>query len=90
MRRAWCKVVYEADEHLTDFHVAIDKAYRPPRKRMGIPRPPKPRGNVGRRLQERAIQARSRSTRCRPESHQAIEMFATTCVWEERRKAYRL
>ena len=76
------KVVYEAEEHLTDFHVAVDKAYRPPKKRFGIPRPPKPRGDVGKAFRAAPFKLEAQYGLA-PESHQPMEMFATTCVWEE-------
>jgi xanthine dehydrogenase YagR molybdenum-binding subunit len=75
------EVGYETSEHLTDFHVAVDKAYRPPRKRMGIPRPPKPRGDARAAFKSAPFKLEAQYL-LPAESHQAMEMFATTCVWD--------
>ena len=67
--------------HGTDLEAARATAYRPPSKRLGIPRPPKPRGDV-----EGAFAAAPHKIEARyrlpAEIHNPMELYATTCVWE--------
>jgi xanthine dehydrogenase YagR molybdenum-binding subunit len=74
-------VSYEEEAHLTDFHQAVDKAYRPPRKRFGIPRPPKPRGDAASAFRDAPFHLEVQYAMA-PEHHNPMEMFGTTCVWE--------
>jgi len=78
---ALVEVAYEEAPHLTDFHQAIDKAYRPPRKRFGVPRPPRPRGDAAKAFREAPIRLEVQYALA-PEHHNPLEMFGTTCIWE--------
>ena len=78
---ALVEVTYEEAPHLTDFHQAVNKAYRPPRKRAGIPRPPKPRGDAASAFRDAPIRLEMQYAMA-PEHHNPMEMFGTTCVWE--------
>ncbi len=68
-------------EHGTDLEAARPKAYRPPSKRFGIPRPPKPRGDAEAAFASapHKIEARYRLA---ADYHNPMELFATTCVWD--------
>jgi xanthine dehydrogenase YagR molybdenum-binding subunit len=74
-------VVYEAAEPVTDFRIARGDAYRPPRKRFGIPRPPRPRGNPGGAFREAPVHLEVQYEMA-PEYHNPMELYGTTAVWE--------
>ncbi len=78
---ALVEVTYEQAAHRTDLHQEVDNAYRPPRKRFGVPRPPKPRGDVDKAFAAEPFKLRARYG-LPPQHHNPMEMFATTCVWE--------
>jgi xanthine dehydrogenase YagR molybdenum-binding subunit len=71
----------QGGEHGTELEAARARAYRPPHKRLGIPRPAKPRGDVEAALARapHKIEARYRLP---AEYHQPMELYATTSVWE--------
>jgi xanthine dehydrogenase YagR molybdenum-binding subunit len=78
---ALVEVSYESAPHFTDLHQAADKAYRPPSKRFGVPRPPKPRGNAAAAFKAAPYRVEVKYALA-PEHHNPMELFGTTCVWE--------
>ena len=79
---ALVRVEYRRDEgHGTDLEAACPRAYRPPHKRLGIPRPPKPRGDAEAAFARAAHKIEARY-RLAAEYHQPMELYGTTCVFE--------
>ncbi len=76
---ALVQVACEAASHLTDFRQGVAKAYRPPKARSGIPRPPKPRGNAAAAFKAAPVKVEAQYVLA-PEIHNPMEMFATTCL----------
>jgi xanthine dehydrogenase YagR molybdenum-binding subunit len=75
------EITYEEAAHVTDFRQAAGTAYRPPRKRSGVPRPPRARGDAAAAFRDAPFRLEVQYAMA-PEYHNPIEMFGTTCVWE--------
>lgn len=77
---ALVQVHYQAEPSETCFQDRLDTAYVPPKKRSGITPPPKPRGDFAAAY---AVAAEQMSAQYSVafEHHNAMEPFATTCVW---------
>jgi len=76
---------YERDGHCTDLDLARAKSYDPPRKRSGIPPPPKPRGDADKAFAAAPYKVRQ-EYKIGSHHHNPMELFATTCVWESKAK----
>jgi xanthine dehydrogenase YagR molybdenum-binding subunit len=74
--------VYEVDEHCTELERRRSESYVPPEKRSGIPPPPDPRGDAEKAFADAPVKI-SRDYRVNAEHHNPMEMFGTTCVYEE-------
>jgi xanthine dehydrogenase YagR molybdenum-binding subunit len=72
------RVEYERAAHATDLEEKRAEAYRP-KKREGIPQPPKPRGNADKTYAKAAVQLEA-EYRTPVEHHNPMEAFATTVV----------
>lgn len=72
---------YRRETHASELEAERPRAYRPPRKRLAIPRPPKARGDAVGAFQRapHKVDARYQMS---AEYHQPMEPFSTTCVWE--------
>jgi xanthine dehydrogenase YagR molybdenum-binding subunit len=74
------RVEYKHERHETNLHVKRDEGYDPPEERDGMG-PAKPRGNTQRAFANAAVRHEAEYTH--PiEHHNAMELFATTAVWE--------
>jgi len=73
---------YDVDEFCTELEVKRAEAYDPPEKRSGIPPPPDPRGDAEDAF-DRATHRVSAEYRINAEHHNPMELFGTTCVFEE-------
>lgn len=76
------RVEYEQWPHSTDLQAKREDAYEPPKKRSGIPPPPKPRGDSAGAL-EAAPRKLERQYVVAAEHHNPMEMHATTVAWED-------
>ena len=77
---ALVQVRYSNRPHVTDFEEETANAYRPPKKRLGIADPPKPRGDFEAAFDASPVQlVADYSTPA--EHHNPMEPFATTCIW---------
>ena len=74
-------VRYANRPHATDLEAQVVHAYRPPKKRLGIPDPPKPRGNFEAAFDASPVQLVARY-HTPAEHHNPMEPFATTCIWQ--------
>ncbi|WP_247789657.1 xanthine dehydrogenase family protein molybdopterin-binding subunit [Bradyrhizobium sp. 155] len=72
---------YDVERHHTDLTSRLDKAYRPLIPRLGIPRPPKPRGDADAAFDAAPIKVEATFSHAK-EHHNPMEMFATTAAWE--------
>lgn len=75
-------ITYEADPHCTELARKRNEAYVPPEKRSGIPPPPDPRGAAEQAYADAPVKI-SRDYRINPEHHNPMEMFGSTCVYEQ-------
>jgi len=75
-------VLYEVGEPNTDLRAASDAAYVPKQKRQGIQPPPKPRGDAEAAFAAAAMKVEAEYTQP-SEHHNPIELFATTCVYDD-------
>lgn len=74
------RVEYQREQHETDLRVRRDRSYEPPEERDGMG-PVKPRGDAKRAFANAAV--RHEAEYALPiEHHNAMELFATTTVWE--------
>lgn len=72
---------YAVDQHCTELEKKRSEAYVPPEKRSGVPPPPDPRGEAEEAFSRAPVKI-SRDYRLKPEHHNPMEMFASTCVFE--------
>lgn len=79
---ALVRVDYERTEHRTSLAAARPHAYVPPKKRVGIAPPPEERGDFDEAYASSAVKAEC-SYRFSAEHHNPMELFATTCVYED-------
>ncbi len=77
---ALVRVRYANRPHATDLEEEAAHAYRPPKKRLGIPDPPKPRGDFEAAFDASAVQLMA-DYHTPAEHHNPMEPFATTCIW---------
>lgn len=75
------RVEYEAEPHETDLNEKREEAYEPKKNRSDIPSPAKPRGNAERAFERAAVQHDAEYA-LPIEHHNAMELFASTVVWE--------
>jgi len=75
------RVEVEREAHATDLESAGKQAYRP-KKRSGIDRPPRPRGDADKAFARAAVQLDA-ELRVPVEHHNPMEPFATTVVRDE-------
>lgn len=68
----------DPDTNLADH---LQDSYVPPRKRSGLPRPPKPRGEPEKAFEEAEFKI-SADYVSESEHHNPMEMFATSVLWE--------
>jgi xanthine dehydrogenase YagR molybdenum-binding subunit len=73
---------YDVFPHHTELESKRNEAYDPPSKRSGIPPPPEPKGNPDAAFSY-APHRLSRDYRVNAEHHNPMELFATTCVYQE-------
>lgn len=73
---------YDIDEFCTELEVRRAEAYDPPKKRSGIPPPPEPRGDADDAF-DRATHRIASEYRINAEHHNPMELFGTTCVYED-------
>lgn len=74
-------VSYDVEEHRTNLAREYPNSYDPPKKRTGIPPAPKPRGDAEKAFAEAAFKI-SRDFRMEGAHHNAMELFASTVLWE--------
>ena len=74
------RVDYERQPHQTSLDRARNESYEPPKKRMGIAPPPKPRGDAVKAFAEAPIRVSAEYT-IATEHHNPMEPHATTVVW---------
>ena len=79
---ALLEIAYAAEPHCTDLDEASRRAYKPPKKRMGIAPPPKPRGDFGNAFADAPVKFEA-EYRTAIEHHNPMEPFATTCIWQK-------
>ena len=77
---ALVKVDYASEPHLTDLDRARADAYIPPKQRSGISPPTKPVGHFASAFAASPVTIAA-DYRVPFEHHNAMELFATTCVW---------
>jgi xanthine dehydrogenase YagR molybdenum-binding subunit len=75
------RVTYKPEQHETDLEKVREKAYVPPKKRSGIPPPPKPRGDAETAFDDSPFKVEG-DYRIAIEHHNPMEPHATTVVWE--------
>ncbi len=75
------RVEYERAGHATDLEEQRAEAYAP-RPRLGIPPPPKRRGDADQAFAKAAVQVEA-EYRVPVEHHNPMELFGTTVVWDE-------
>ena len=75
------RVEYEAATHETDLRLVRAKSYVPPKKRSGITRPPKPRGDAMKAYSEAPVRVWGEYG-IPTEHHNPMEPHASTVVWE--------
>lgn len=75
------RVAYERHPHETDLSRARNESYEPPKKRIGIAPPPKPRGDAVKAFSEAAVRVGGEYT-IATEHHNPMEPHATTVIWE--------
>jgi xanthine dehydrogenase YagR molybdenum-binding subunit len=75
------RIDYSIEVHETDLTVARENAYKPPKKRSGIPAPSKARGDAAGAFESAAVK-HSAEYRHSIEHHNPMEMHASTVVWE--------
>jgi xanthine dehydrogenase YagR molybdenum-binding subunit len=75
------KVAYEQHSHETDLGRARSDSYVPPKKRLGIAPPPKPRGDAVKAFGEAPVRVGGEYT-IAAEYHNPMEPHATTVIWE--------
>ncbi|MEO8250686.1 MAG: molybdopterin cofactor-binding domain-containing protein, partial [Burkholderiales bacterium] len=78
---ALVRVAYAAEPHCTDLHEAKAGSYKPPKKRLGIAPPPKPRGDFAEAFVDAPVKFEA-EYRMPIEHHNPMEPFASTCVWQ--------
>lgn len=74
-------VDYDDGHPDTDLSAHVQDSYVPPKKRSGLPRPPKPRGEPEKAFEEAAFKI-SADYLSESEHHNPMEMFATSVLWE--------
>ena len=75
------RISYEQHPHETDLSRARHDSYEPPRKRMGIAPPPKPRGDAVKAFGEAPVRVSAEYT-IATEHHNPMEPHATTVIWD--------
>ncbi|WP_324134750.1 xanthine dehydrogenase family protein molybdopterin-binding subunit [Bosea sp. (in: a-proteobacteria)] len=75
------RVSYEQHPHETDLSRARHDSYEPPKKRMGIAPPPKPRGDAVKAFGEAPVRVSGEYT-IATEHHNPMEPHATTVIWD--------
>ncbi|MET0746981.1 MAG: xanthine dehydrogenase family protein molybdopterin-binding subunit, partial [Rhizobium sp.] len=75
-------VSYDAAAPHTDLATEYANSYVPPKKRSGIPPPPKPRGEAEKAFADAAFKV-SRDFYMDGEHHNPMELFASTVLWEK-------
>lgn len=75
------QVAYEQHPHETDLSRARIDSYEPPKKRMGIASPPKPRGDAVKAFSVAPVRISGEYT-IAAEHHNPMEPHATTVIWE--------
>jgi xanthine dehydrogenase YagR molybdenum-binding subunit len=78
------RVRYQAEPHETDLWRKSPDPYEPGRKRTGIKRPAKSRGDAERAFEASPVKVRA-EYRVPIEHHNPLELQATTAVWEDGR-----
>lgn len=74
------RVEYQPEAHATDLREKREQGYEPPKKRGGMA-PPEPRGDAEGAYASAAVQHEAEYTH--PiEHHNAMELFASTAMWE--------
>lgn len=76
------QIQYELNGHCTDLESRLSESYVPPKKRSGIPPPPDPRGEPDEAFAKAAVKI-SADYRVKAEHHNPMELFGTTCIFEE-------
>jgi len=76
------RVEYEVEAFCTDLELARADSYVSPKKRSGIPPPPSPRGDADAAFSTAPFKVRQ-EYRVATEHHNPMELFGTTCVWED-------
>ncbi len=79
------RIDYEQYPHETDLGRARDDSYVPPRRRLGIAPPPKPRGDAVKAFGEAPVRV-SGEYKIAAEHHNPMEPHATTVIWEGKGK----
>lgn len=77
---ALVRVSYAAEPHETDLQQQAPLAYKPPKKRIGVPGTPKSTGDADAALALSDVQVDRTYTTSR-EHHHPMELFASTVVW---------
>ncbi|MFN3673618.1 MAG: xanthine dehydrogenase family protein molybdopterin-binding subunit, partial [Bosea sp. (in: a-proteobacteria)] len=75
------RVTYEQLAHETDLNRARKDSYEPPKKRLGIAPPPKPRGDAGKAFAQAPVRV-SGEYMIATEHHNPMEPQATTVIWK--------
>ena len=78
---ALVRVLYEVDDPVTDMHIAEGEQYDPPKKRSGLPPPPKPRGDVKTAFASAPVRIEAEYEHP-SEHHNPMELFASTVIYE--------
>jgi xanthine dehydrogenase YagR molybdenum-binding subunit len=76
------RVDYDREEHCTSLDQARVRSYDPPTKRSGIKPLAKPRGDADAAFEQAPIKFQQQY-RIAQEHHNPMEMFATTCIWDD-------
>jgi xanthine dehydrogenase YagR molybdenum-binding subunit len=77
------RVTYSAEQHATDLAAEVSRAYRPPRRRLGIAPTPRPTGDADRAFSKAPVKVEATYTTA-PENHHPMELFATTVEWGDK------
>jgi xanthine dehydrogenase YagR molybdenum-binding subunit len=72
---------YDTDNHQTDFERARTNSYKPPKRRLGIPGPPKARGDADAAFRDAQFRIVG-DYEIAAEHHNPMEMHASTVIWQ--------